>query len=82
MPVSGLRLKHSGLSHQERFTKEQKKQFISKPTVVSIEGENMRQVTWCIVKEVERGDWGITGNPLTAADVRSFARGKAAWHVT
>jgi 4-oxalocrotonate tautomerase len=48
------------------FTKEQKKQIISKLTdaMVSIEGENMRQVTWCVVEEVESGDWGIAGNPL------------------
>ena len=42
------------------FSKEQKKQIISKLTdaMVSIEGENMRQVTWCVVEEVESGDWG------------------------
>ncbi|MGC9957350.1 tautomerase family protein [Roseiarcus sp.] len=62
------------------FTKEQKKQIISKLTdaMVSIEGENMRQVTWCVVEEVESGDWGIAGNPLTTADVHALARGKAA----
>ena len=60
------------------FTKEQKKQIISKLTdaMVSIEGENMRQVTWCVVEEVESGDWGIAGNPLTTADVHALARGK------
>jgi 4-oxalocrotonate tautomerase len=62
------------------FSKEQKKQIISKLTdaMVSIEGENMRQVTWCVVEEVESGDWGIAGNPLTTADVQALARGKAA----
>jgi 4-oxalocrotonate tautomerase len=62
------------------FSKEQKKQIISKLTdaMVSIEGENMRQVTWCVVEEVESGDWGIAGNPLTTADVHALARGKAA----
>jgi 4-oxalocrotonate tautomerase len=62
------------------FTKEQKKQIISKLTdaMVSIEGENMRQVTWCVVEEVESGDWGIAGNPLTTADVHALAHGKAA----
>jgi 4-oxalocrotonate tautomerase len=53
---------------------------ISKLTdaMVSIEGENMRNVTWCVVEEVESGDWGIGGNALTTADVHALARGKAA----
>ena len=46
--------------------------------MVSIEGENMRQVTLCLVEEVESGDWGIGGNALTTADVHALARGKAA----
>jgi 4-oxalocrotonate tautomerase len=62
------------------FTKEQKRQMISKLTdaMVSIEGENMRNVTWCVVEEVESGDWGIGGNALTTADVHALAHGKAA----
>src|SRR5580693_4248635 len=62
------------------FSKEQKRQIISKLTdaMVSIEGENVRQVTWCVVEEVESGDWGIGGNALTTADVHALARGKAA----
>ena len=62
------------------FTKEQKHQMIGKLTdaLVSIEGENMRSVTWCVVQEVESGDWGIGGNALTAADVHALARGRAA----
>jgi 4-oxalocrotonate tautomerase len=62
------------------FSKEQKRQIISKLTdaMVSIEGENMRQVTFCLVEEVESGDWGIGGKALTTADVHALARGKAA----
>jgi 4-oxalocrotonate tautomerase len=62
------------------FSKEQKRQIISKLTdaMVLIEGENMRGVTWCVVEEVESGDWGIGGNALTTADVHALARGKAA----
>jgi 4-oxalocrotonate tautomerase len=62
------------------FSREQKRQIISKLTdaMVSIEGENMRNVTWCVVEEVESGDWGIGGNVLTTADVHALARGKAA----
>jgi 4-oxalocrotonate tautomerase len=60
------------------FTKEQKHQMISKLTdaMVSIEGESMGGATWCVVEEVESGDWG--GNALTTADVHALARGKAA----
>ena len=38
------------------FSKEQKRQIISKLTdaMVSIEGENMRQVTWCVVEGGKR----------------------------
>jgi len=62
------------------FTKEQKGQIINKLTdaMVAIEGEAMRGVTWCLVEEVESGDWGIAGKPLTTADVHALARGKAA----
>ena len=62
------------------FSKEQKRQIISTLTdaMVSIEGESMRRVTWCLVEEVESGDWGIGGNALTTADVHALARGKAA----
>lgn len=61
------------------FNKEQKRQIISKLTdaMVSIEGENMRGVTWCVVGEVESGDWGIDGSALTTPDVHALARGKA-----
>ena len=62
------------------FTPAQKRDMIRKltDTMVSIEGENMRGVTWCVVEEVESGDWGIGGNALTTADVHALARGKAA----
>ena len=59
------------------FTPEQKSEIITKLTgaMVEIEGENMRPVTWCVVREVASGDWGIAGNPLTTADVRALAAG-------
>jgi len=61
------------------FSSEQKQQIIRKLTdaMVSIEGENMRPVTWCVVEEVKSGDWGIAGNPLTTADVKALAAGKS-----
>jgi 4-oxalocrotonate tautomerase len=59
------------------FTPEQKREIITRLTdaMVEIEGENMRPVTWCVVREVASGDWGIAGNPLTTADVRAVADG-------
>jgi len=59
------------------FTPEQKNQIITTLTdaMVSIEGENMRPVTWCVIREVQSGDWGIAGNALTTADVRALAAG-------
>ena len=59
------------------FSSEQKKEMIKKvtDTMVSIEGENLRQVTWVKVNEVKQGDWGIGGNTLTAADVKALAKG-------
>ena len=59
------------------FSQEQKRQIISKLTdvMVSIEGENMRQVTLCLVEEVESGDWGIGGKALTTADVHALGDG-------
>jgi 4-oxalocrotonate tautomerase len=62
------------------FSKEQKSQIIAKLTdaLVSIEGEAMRGVTWCVVEEVESGDWGIGGKTLTTEDIHALARAKAA----
>jgi 4-oxalocrotonate tautomerase len=36
----------------------------------------MRPVTWVVVEEVNSGDWGIGGNPLTTADVKALAAGQ------
>lgn len=41
-------------------------------TMVSIEGEAMRGVTWVRVHEIASGEWAIGGKPLTAADVKSL----------
>jgi len=62
------------------FTPEQKQDMIRKltDTMVSIEGENMRSVTWVVVEEVKSGDWGIGGNPLSTEDVKNLAAGKSA----
>ena len=59
------------------FTSAQKKDMIKKvtDTMVSIEGENLRGVTWVKICEIKEGDWGIGGNTLTAADVKAIAKG-------
>jgi 4-oxalocrotonate tautomerase len=44
-------------------------------TMVAIEGENMRPVTWVIVEEVDSGDWAIGGKPLSTADGKALAAG-------
>jgi 4-oxalocrotonate tautomerase len=56
------------------FTQEQKQDMIRKitDTMVEIEGENLRPVTWVLVEEVRSGDWGIAGNGLTTADVHAL----------
>jgi 4-oxalocrotonate tautomerase len=59
------------------FSDEEKRQMVTRLTdaMVSIEGENMRGVTWVVIEEVRSGDWGIGGNALTTADVKALAAG-------
>jgi 4-oxalocrotonate tautomerase len=47
------------------FSPEQKREIIQRltETMVEIEGENLRQVTWVVVDEVKSGDWGIGALP-------------------
>jgi 4-oxalocrotonate tautomerase len=44
--------------------------------MVSIEGENLRPVTWVVLEEVKSGDWGIGGKGYTTEDVRKIAAGE------
>lgn len=62
------------------FSPAQKQDIIRKltDTMVEIEGEAMRSVTWVTVEEVKSGDWGIAGNPLTTADVKALQAGALA----
>ena len=59
------------------FSPEQKREIIERLTdaMVSIEGENMRPVTWVVVEEVASGDMGVGGNPLSTEDVKALAAG-------
>jgi 4-oxalocrotonate tautomerase len=62
------------------FTGPQKREIVERLTdaMVGIDGESMRQLTWCVVEEVASGDWGIGGQTLSADDVKALARGGVA----
>jgi 4-oxalocrotonate tautomerase len=62
------------------FSKEQKRQIISKLTdaMVSIEGESLRDKTMCLIEEVESGEWGIGGKAMTTEAVKQLAMGQHA----
>jgi 4-oxalocrotonate tautomerase len=62
------------------FTASQKREIVERLTdaMVEIEGESMRQRTWCVLEEVASGDWGIGGQALIADDIKALARGEAA----
>ena len=59
------------------FTPAQKKEIIEKmtDTMVSIEGEALRSVTWVKIEEIKEGDWGIGGQTLNAAAVHALRDG-------
>ncbi len=56
------------------FTPEQKTQIAERLTdaMVSVEGENMRGVTWCVIDEVHSGDRAIGGQCLTTEAVHAL----------
>ena len=60
------------------FSPEQKHEMVRRLTdaLVEIEGENMRPITWVLVEEVQSGDWGVGGNPMSTADVKALAAGQ------
>jgi 4-oxalocrotonate tautomerase len=62
------------------FDSGQKREMVERltDTMVAIEGENMREVTWVVVEEVKSGDWAIGGNALSTEDVKALAAGTAA----
>ncbi len=62
---------------EDVFTPDQKEQIVERLTdaMVSIEGENMRGVTWVVVEDVKSGDWGIGGKALSTEDVKALAAG-------
>jgi 4-oxalocrotonate tautomerase len=56
------------------FSPEQKQEMIARltETMVAIEGEGMRGVTWVVIDEVQSGDWGIGGQALRTEDVKAL----------
>ena len=60
------------------FSDSQKQEMVKKltDTMVSIEGENMRQVTLVVIEEVKSGHWGVGGTTFTTEDVQALAAGK------
>jgi 4-oxalocrotonate tautomerase len=65
---------------EDVFTPEQKAQIAERLTdaMVSIEGENMRGVTWCVIEEIKSGDFAIGGQCLTTEAVHALAAGAPA----
>lgn len=59
------------------FDESQKQAMVQKltDTMVGIECENMRPVTWVIVGEVTSGHWGIGRQAMTISDVKALAAG-------
>ncbi|TDU26501.1 4-oxalocrotonate tautomerase [Panacagrimonas perspica] len=59
------------------FSAAQKQEVIKKitDTMVSVEGERMRAITWVLFEEVKSGDWGIGGKCFTAEDVKKVQAG-------
>ncbi len=56
------------------FNETEKQTMISKvtDTMVAIEGEAMRSVTWVRIHDVPSGQWGIGGKALTTDDVKAL----------
>ena len=61
------------------FTAPQKREIVERLTdaMAVIEGESVRELTWCIVEEVAAGAWGVGGQTLVADDFRALARADA-----
>ncbi len=55
------------------FTPGQKRELSGKLTnaEVTIKGESMRPVTWVLLEDVRRGNWGIAGQPMTTQVARA-----------
>ena len=59
------------------FDASQKAEMIERvtDTMVTLQGEAMRGLTWVRVHEIEDGEWGIGGKLLNGSDVRLLVEG-------
>jgi 4-oxalocrotonate tautomerase len=59
------------------FNHDQKQEIVTRltETMVDIEGEAMRPVTWVILEEVASGEWAIGGKALSTQDVKDLQAG-------
>ena len=59
------------------FTTTQKQEIIERLTdaLVGVQGENLRQHTWCVIEEIASGAWGVGGQGQTADDINALASG-------
>ena len=57
------------------FTTSQKQDIIERLTdaLVEVQGENLREHTWCVIEEVPSGAWGVGGRTQTADDIKALA---------
>jgi 4-oxalocrotonate tautomerase len=57
------------------YSKEKKQEMIKRmtDTMVDLEGEHMRPVTWVVIEEVKSGDWGVGGKAFSCEDVKALA---------
>jgi len=57
------------------FTTSQKQDIIERltPALAEVQGENLREHTWCVIEEVASGGWGVGGQPQTAGDIAALA---------
>ncbi|MEW6131512.1 MAG: 4-oxalocrotonate tautomerase family protein [Acidobacteriota bacterium] len=57
------------------LTIEQKQELIRKITdaIVSVEGEGLRPVTWVLIEDVNPGEWGVGGEPVSLSLLKEMA---------
>lgn len=62
------------------FSPRQRREIAEKltETMVAIEGEAIRSVTWVVLEEVKSGDWAIGGRTLSTADIQALAQRRQA----
>ena len=65
---------------EDAFDENQKREMIEKltDTMIEIEGENTRGVTFVVIDETKSGDCGIGGRAMTPDAVRELAAGAPA----